>query len=148
MKYLSIFIRVALLALLPQCQWSKPDGYGKISQCITTTKHSKAKTVCIFLGIYCICATVHKTGHTMDMLWENFQWILPHYMKSIIFQSTVSDVCSVTTAVFIDFCLQKLNVFSQHIGHKTNGYLNSVGQITKNWNVNVVSVLITSSDIT
>ena len=38
---------------LPQCQWSKPDGYGKISQCITTTKHSKAKTVCIFLGIYC-----------------------------------------------------------------------------------------------
>ena len=39
---------------LPQCQWSKPDGYGKISQCITTTKHSKAVTVCIFLGIYCI----------------------------------------------------------------------------------------------
>ena len=38
---------------LPQCQWSKPDGYGKISQCITTTKHSKAKTECIFLGIYC-----------------------------------------------------------------------------------------------
>ena len=55
MKYLSIFIRVALLALGQslQCQWSKPDGYGKISQCITTTKHSKAKTVCIFLGIYC-----------------------------------------------------------------------------------------------
>ena len=39
---------------LPQCQWSKPDGYGKISQCITTTKHSKAKTVCIFLGMYCL----------------------------------------------------------------------------------------------
>ena len=38
---------------LPQCQWSKPDGYGKISDCITTTKHSKAKTVFIFLGIYC-----------------------------------------------------------------------------------------------
>ena len=38
---------------LPQCQWSKPDGYGTISQCITTTKHSKAKFVCIFLGIYC-----------------------------------------------------------------------------------------------
>ena len=37
---------------LPQCQWSKPDGYGKISQCITTTKHSKAKTVCIFLYFF------------------------------------------------------------------------------------------------
>ena len=43
---------------LPQCQWSKPDGYGKISQCITTTKHSKAKTVCIFLGVYCNCAVL------------------------------------------------------------------------------------------
>ena len=43
---------------LPQCQWSKPDGYGKISQCITTTKHSKAKTVCIFLGIYCIFPSI------------------------------------------------------------------------------------------
>ena len=59
MKYLSIFIRVALLEpgqsldCHSQCQWSKPDGYGKISQCITTTKHSKAKTLCTFLGIYC-----------------------------------------------------------------------------------------------
>ena len=38
---------------LPQCQWSKADRYGETSQCITTTKHSKAVTVCIFLGIYC-----------------------------------------------------------------------------------------------
>ena len=45
---------------LPQCQWSKPDGYWKISQCITTTKHSKAKTVCIFLGIYCTCHFLFK----------------------------------------------------------------------------------------
>ena len=44
---------------LPQCQWSKPGGYGEISQCITTTKHSKAESVCIFLGIYCI------SSHTM-----------------------------------------------------------------------------------
>ena len=38
-----------------------PDGYGKISQCITTTKHSKAKTVCIFLGIYCIIELICET---------------------------------------------------------------------------------------
>ena len=44
----------AIVQRLPQCQWSEPDGYGKISQCITTTKHSKAVTVCIFLGIYCM----------------------------------------------------------------------------------------------
>ena len=49
------FAGTGAIARLPQCQWSKPDGYGKISQCITKTKHSKAKTVCIFLGIYCTC---------------------------------------------------------------------------------------------
>ena len=49
------FAGIGAIVRLPQCQWSKPDGYGKISQCITTTKHSKAKTVCIFLGIYCSC---------------------------------------------------------------------------------------------
>ena len=47
------FAGTGAIVRLPQCQWSKPDGYGKISQCITTTKHSRAKTVCIFLGIYC-----------------------------------------------------------------------------------------------
>ena len=47
------FAGTGAIVRLPQCQWSKPDGYGKISQCITTTKHSKSKTVCIFLGIYC-----------------------------------------------------------------------------------------------
>ena len=48
------FAGTGAIVRLPQCHWSKPDGYGKISQCITTTKHSKAKTVWIFLGIYCI----------------------------------------------------------------------------------------------
>ena len=48
------FAGTGAIVRLPQCQWSKPDGYGKISQCITTTKHSKAKTVCIFLG-YTVC---------------------------------------------------------------------------------------------
>ena len=49
------FAGTGAIVRLPQCQWSKPDGYGKISQCITTTKHSKANIVCIFLGIYCTC---------------------------------------------------------------------------------------------
>ena len=48
------FAGTVAIVRLPQCQWSKPIGYGQISQCITTTKHGKAKTVCIFLGIYCI----------------------------------------------------------------------------------------------
>ena len=48
------FAGTGAIVRLPQCQRSKPDGYVKISPCITTTKHNKAKTVCIFLGIYCI----------------------------------------------------------------------------------------------
>ena len=54
------FAGTGAIVRLPQCQWSKPDGYGKISQCITTTKHSKAKTVCIFLGIYCTHNYTHN----------------------------------------------------------------------------------------
>ena len=62
------FASTGAIVRLPQCQWSKPDGYGKISQCITTTKHSKAKTVCIFLGIYCspgICCWFSETVPTV-----------------------------------------------------------------------------------
>ena len=55
-------------------------------------------------------------------------------MKPISFQSKASVVCSVTAAILIDFCLTKLNVFSQHIGKKTNEYLNSAEQIHRNWN--------------
>ena len=61
--HLGCFAGTGAIVRLPQCQWSKPDGYGKISQCITTTKHSKAKTVCIFLGIYCI--STQPTKHIL-----------------------------------------------------------------------------------
>ena len=63
------FAGTGAIVRLPQCQWSKPDGYGKISQCITTTKHSKAKTVCIFLGIYCSWLNSDYTSHN-----DIFQW--------------------------------------------------------------------------
>ena len=59
------FAGTGAIVRLPQCQWSKPDGYGKISQCIATTKHSKAKTVCIFLGIYC---TSYISRHSQNTL--------------------------------------------------------------------------------
>ena len=86
--------------------------------------------------------------HTMDLLWEKFLWILPLYMKPISFQSKASVVCSVTAAIFMDCCPKKLNVFSQHIGKKTNEYLTFGEQIPRNWNVDQLSMLITSWDIT
>ena len=68
--YQGCFAGTGAIVRLPQCQWSKPGGYGKISQCITTTKHSKAKTVCIFLGIYCIMDTLrqHETLRIVALL--------------------------------------------------------------------------------
>ena len=66
------FAGTGAIVRLPQCQWSKPDGYGKISQCITTSKHSKAKIVCTFLGIYCI--KCKPFGHTAS--WTNLADIL------------------------------------------------------------------------
>ena len=61
------FAGTGAIVRLPQCQWSKPDGYGKISQCITTTKHSKAKTGCIFLGIYCKCYKLPCWGYQLNL---------------------------------------------------------------------------------
>ena len=63
------------------------------------------------LGMAAIGVFMDDNPHTMDMLREKFQWILPLCMKPISFQSKASVVCSVTAAVFIDFCLKKLNVF-------------------------------------
>ena len=60
------FAGTGAIVRLPQCQWSKPDEYGKISQCMTPTKHSKAKTVCIFLGIYC-------TLHVLKIVYPNIK---------------------------------------------------------------------------
>ena len=67
------FTGTGAIVRLPQCQWSKPDGYDKISQCITTTKHSKAKTVCIFLGIYCMHSEITKIVNAYDRksLWSS-----------------------------------------------------------------------------
>ena len=78
------FAGTGAIVRLPQCQWSKPDGYGKISQCITTTKHSKAKTVCIFLGIYCIHLRMQLLIHVI--IWVNpCSWKVPciHYAEKV-----------------------------------------------------------------
>ena len=45
----------------------------------------------------CLCC------HTMDLLWEKFQWILPLYMNPISFKWKASVVSSVPSAIFIDF---------------------------------------------
>ena len=75
------FAGTGAIIRLPQCQWSKPDGYGKISQCITTTKHSKAKNMCIFLGIYCM--TIQPSRHFKD---DIVKWLFMNEMFCIVVQ--------------------------------------------------------------
>ena len=80
------FAGTGAIVRLPQCQWSKPDGYGKISQCITTTKHSKAKTVCIFLGTYC---TLSGTNSSVT-------WIeMKHFVQENIFENAVFKIAAI-----------------------------------------------------
>ena len=101
---------------LPQCQWSKPDGYGKIILCITTTKHSKAKTVCIFLGIYCTTtsewATVllpiiasYNRGLTLNQLEARSGWSV-RIPKTFSIEWCYSDInkseiCQMRTAHYL-----------------------------------------------
>ena len=94
------FAGTGAIVRLPQCQWSKPDGYGKISQCITTTKHSKAKTVCIFLGIYCISWRERRyieagTGH-LDEVDTNC------FINSLILARCGSDFIKIFFKIFYE----------------------------------------------
>ena len=96
--YQGCFAGTGAIVRLPQCQWSKPDGYGKISQCITTTKHSKAKTVCIFLGIYCIYIyrlldinfdhlhPTHPIPRNAVVIWKKMQSLKSFYRFILQFQ--------------------------------------------------------------
>ena len=58
-----------------------------------------------FIFFYqCIIINQLKLKHTIDFLWEKFQRIPPLYMKP---KSKALVVCSVTAAIFIEFCLKK-----------------------------------------
>ena len=79
------FAGTGAIVRLPQCQWSKPDGYGKISQFITTTNHSKAKTVCIFLGMYCIYIYIYIRLHRVFLFYCRFIWCnWPFYLELLL----------------------------------------------------------------
>ena len=100
------FAGTGSIVRLPQCQWSKPDGYGEISQCITTTRHSKAKTVCIFLGIYC---SIHVPGWLLK--WLNLiaapgsvsnepgpvTWLATKYLKTVSWRNHTEKLITLWT---------------------------------------------------
>ena len=114
------FAGTGAIVRLPQCQWSKPDGYGKISQCITTTKHNKAKTVCIFLGIYCMYTSVmtlpvryhrylHEFGIIINWTTRNNHWgdlikMQNHPFRKMHLKTNVGLSMIVNTAPSFDPC--------------------------------------------
>ena len=73
---------------------NKCNGFTQ-KYCVTTVKQ-RTPQLCVYYMRYIL-------SHTMDMLWEKLQWILPLYMKPISFQSKASVVCSVTAAYLLIF---------------------------------------------
>ena len=62
------------------------------------------------------CLTILSTKTIPWTCYErNFNEFYLSVWNQLVFLSKASVVCSVTTVVFIDFCLKKLNAFSQHI---------------------------------
>ena len=106
------FAGTGAIVRLPQCQWRKPDGYGKISQCITTTKHSKAKTMCIFLGIY--CKSIFNSVQSFSVLTET-QYFTENANPSNSLKSTwiSSGLCKLTKVHSCDYCYQQMLIL-QH----------------------------------
>ena len=96
------FAGTGAIVRLPQCQWSKPDGYCKISRCITTTKHSKAKTACIFLGIYCSLRNIVQWKNTLTCLSHQFVHTAKIRFSSYIAYDVSVHVCIPSITVFLD----------------------------------------------
>ena len=95
---------------LPQCQRSKPDGHGKISQCITTTKHSKAKTARTPPGIYCTHLQTHASAtHRAHIYW---------FARMVIPSTHLSIGVHIHTCAF-EALKKKKNTYT-HIRNNTN----------------------------
>ena len=137
------FAGTGTIVRLPQCQWSKPDGYGKSSQCITTTKHSKAKTASIFLGIYCtgqfiisllfqhVCFTL-KYQYSMPFVYHTSRIKRGHIITSIhLYTITVLSVHDFLSFVYYSKCYICLATFYV-VPHMSN-HIRSINWIWVLW---------------
>ena len=123
----------ALLTYLMAWQWwiTKLSNIILIYACLPRVKPNKMISNKCFFYLPWVCYE------------RSFNKFCLSIWNQLVFNSVV---CLVITAVIIDFCLKKLNVLP-NVLLKTNDYLNSAERIPGNWNVNLVSVLITSWDI-
>ena len=132
------FAGTGAIVRLPQYPWSKPDGYGKISQCITTTKHSKAKTVCIFLGIYCNSSWPNDVmgRHKHDQNWFSLysihiMIILYQMFQTSLTKRLLSSTCKPHIYIYIYIIVEKSPNSSHMYDH---GFMDNTNrQAFKNW---------------
>ena len=83
---------------ISQYLWASTwQGVDIIMKCYSI--HCILKSIDQVPQLWIICIAIH----IIDVLLKKFQWIISVYMKPINFQSKASVVCSVTTAIVIDF---------------------------------------------
>ena len=83
------FAGTGAIVRLPRCQWSRPDGYGKISQCITAAGHGGAGAVYMFLGICCIFVSIYIYMCVCVCVWIMvFEWYWLQCYIAISWQMT------------------------------------------------------------
>ena len=83
------FAGTGAIVRLPQCQWSRPDGYGKISQCITAAGHGGAGAVYMVLGICCIFVSIYIYMCVCVCVWIMvFEWYWLQCYIAISWQMT------------------------------------------------------------
>ena len=66
------FAGTGAIVRLPQCQWSKPDGYGKISQCIPQQSTAKQKPCAYFLG-YTVHVAYRRIAQPDALSWVSVE---------------------------------------------------------------------------
>ena len=140
------FAGTGAIVRLPQCQWSKPDGYGKISHCITTKKHSKAKTVCTFLGIYCnrpenVCHCArwcHNKWSPMAVCHQHVHWWLQNEIDNRYSTSAVSNnIYSIRWLIFSGHWINSCYIINPLY---LAGYVNDINWETRDYTNGKVTI--------
>ena len=138
------FAGTGAIVRLPQCQWSKPDGCGKISQCITTIKqkpcayflaytvyHSNSQTDfftnenIISWSLWLFACNAHSRYAAIKIVWH----LILHHYSDIIMGSMASSITSLSL-VYSTVCLG-----ADQWKHQSSASLTFVGGI-HTWPVN------------
>ena len=103
------FAGTGAIVRLPQCQWSKPDGYGKISQCKTTTKKAQQSKIrvhiywdILYLSGRIKRIKVKERTYLAETDWSPTCWCLSdHALWSSVKMPTIRPLCQTTAPITV-----------------------------------------------